>query len=104
MGHHGAILLPLYVVIDVSAAMVDEGRLDAAGVIVPAVADALARNPALADRVRVGMIDFASSATVRLPLCDLRRQQLAAPELVARDGISYTSAFTVLRQTIDTDI
>ena len=60
MEHHAAILLPLYLVIDVSAAMVDDGRLDAAAVIVPAVTDALARNPALSDRVRVGLIDFAT--------------------------------------------
>jgi hypothetical protein len=84
--------------------MVDEGRLDAAGIFVPAVTDALARNPALSDRVRVGLIDFAGSATVRLPLSDLREGRLTPPELTAREGVSYTAAFTTLQQTIEYDV
>ena len=104
MGQNGAILLPLYLLIDVSEAMAGEGMLDAANAIVPAVADTLARNPALADEVRFGLIDFAGTARVRLPLCDVRQRTLDPPTLVVRAGMSYVAAFTLLRREIETDV
>jgi len=109
MGQNGAIVLPSYLVIDVSQAMAHEGMLDAANAIVPAVADTLARNPALADKVRFGLIDFAGTACVRLPLCNVRQPTVDPPTLVvrdeiSRDGISYVAAFTVLQREIETDV
>jgi uncharacterized protein YegL len=104
MGRNGAILLPLYLVIDVSEAMAGEGVLDAANAIVPAVADTLARHPALADKVRFGLIDFAGTACVRLPLCNVRQHALDPPALVVRAGMSYAAAFALLRREIETDV
>jgi uncharacterized protein YegL len=53
MDQSGLRVLPIYLVIDVSASMANGADLDAAGAIVPAVADALARNPALAGCIRL---------------------------------------------------
>lgn len=104
MGQNGAIVLPSYLVIDVSKAMAHEGMLDAANAIVPAVADTLARNPGLADKVRFGMIDFAGTACVQLPLCNVQQHTVDPPTLVVRDGTSYVAAFTVLQREIETDV
>jgi uncharacterized protein YegL len=104
MGQSGAILLPLYLVIDVSEAMAGEGVLDAANAIVPAVADTIARNPTLADKVRFGLIDFAGTARVRLPLCNVRQHALDPPTLAVRAGMSYAAAFDLLRREIETDV
>jgi uncharacterized protein YegL len=61
----GAKLLPFYVVTDVSYSM--SGRkLDAANQILPRVVDALAQNPILSDKVRIGLVDFSDDAKVQL--------------------------------------
>src|SRR5262245_66224432 len=62
------ILLPFYLVVDVSYSMLGP-KLDAANRVVPEVADALAKNPILEDKIRFGLIDFSDDARVVLPLC-----------------------------------
>ncbi|MET7423458.1 VWA domain-containing protein [Dactylosporangium sp. NPDC005555] len=105
MDHTGAKLLPFYLVIDVSWSMTQDHKLDAANRIVPALVDALARNPVLSDRVRFGLIDFADEARVRLPLCDLLAPGLQLPVLAAHGGgTSFAGAFTVLRREIEADV
>lgn len=96
------ILLPFYLVIDVSWSMKGE-KLDVAREILPAVADALAKNPILNDKVRLGLIDFADDAELRLPLCDVSRQS-TLPSLDLRGGTNYGAAFRMLRQQLATDV
>lgn len=96
------ILLPFYLVIDVSFSM-SGTKLDTANTILPEVCDALAKNPILNDKVRFGMIDFSDDARVVLPLCDVSTvTQL--PELVVRGGTSYGVAFKFLRRQLESDI
>jgi len=104
MVRSGGRLLPFYLLIDVSASMASDGKLDAAEAIMPAIVEALARNPALQDKVRFGLVDFAGTASVRLPLCDVVRDGVGRPALTARDGTRYAAAFTVLRQQIEADV
>ncbi len=96
------ILLPFYLVIDVSWSMKGE-KLDVAREILPAVADALAKNPILNDKVRLGLIDFADEAELRLPLCDVSRQT-SLPNLELRGGTDYGAAFRMLRQQLASDV
>jgi uncharacterized protein YegL len=104
MDQNGARLLPFYLVVDVSASMGFDGKLEAANAILPAIVDALARNPILSDKVRFGLIDFADTATVRLPLCDLLEPSLALPVLQTRGGTNYTAAFTVVQCEIEANV
>lgn len=92
-------LLPFYLVIDVSFSM-DGENLKAANDIMPALADALAQNPILSDKVRFGLIDFSDDARVQLPLCDLLDPGLQLPGLTVRGATSYAAAFRLLRQEI----
>lgn len=99
----GAKLLPFYLVIDVSYSM-EGDKLDSANQIMPAIVDALAKNPILSDKVRFGLIDFSDDAQVRLPLCDLLEPNLILPSLSLRGGTSYTAAFTTLRKEIEANV
>ncbi|MET8548920.1 vWA domain-containing protein [Micromonospora zamorensis] len=97
------IILPFYLVVDVSWSMQQSGKLDAARNILPGVADALAKNPILNDKVRFSLIDFSDDATVLVPLCDLS-QQNTLPSLELRGGTSYGAAFRLLRQQLESDV
>ncbi|MFG2047375.1 VWA domain-containing protein [Micromonospora sp. NPDC048935] len=96
------ILLPFYLVVDVSWSMKGD-KLDAAREILPAVANTLAKNPILNDKVRFSLIDFADEAQVLVPLCDLS-QQGTLPSLELRGGTSYAEAFRTLREQIFRDV
>lgn len=99
----GPKILPFYLVVDVSVSMLDNGKMDRANEIVPGVADALAKNPIVSDKVRFGVIDFSDDARVVLPLCDLLQQD-TLPGLSVRGGTSYAAAFRTLRQQIEADV
>ena len=103
MEQTGAKLLPFYLVIDVSYSM-DGAKLESANRIMPAIVDALAENPILADKVRFGLIDFADDAQVRLPLCDLLDPNLSLPGLTPRGNTNYSAAFTTLRKEIEANV
>jgi len=96
------ILLPFYLVIDVSVSMTGP-KLDQANRILPEIRDALAVNPILNDKVCFGVIDFSDEAQVVLPLCDLSRQT-TLPGLVSRGGTSYGAAFRLMRKQIEQDV
>ncbi|MEV6829502.1 VWA domain-containing protein [Amycolatopsis sp. NPDC051102] len=99
----GTKLLPFYIVIDASYSM--SGRkIDSANRIIRQVQDALATDPILADKVRIGLLDFADDAQVQLPLCDILEPSLAMPVLKPRGGTSYVAAFRLLRSTIAANI
>jgi uncharacterized protein YegL len=96
------ILLPFYLVVDVSFSMYGD-RLKQASLILPEVADSLARNPILNDKIRFGVIDFSDDARVVLPLCDVSTQD-TLPGLSERSGTSYGAAFRMLRLQIEADV
>lgn len=103
MENIGAKLLPFYVVTDVSYSM--SGRkIAAANQILPKVVDALAQNPILSDKVRIGLIDFSDDARVQLPLCDVLEPTLTIPALKVRGSTSYAAAFRLLRTEIAANI
>ncbi|WP_035305090.1 vWA domain-containing protein [Actinokineospora inagensis] len=96
-------LLPFYVVIDVSYSM-SGVKLDTANQIMPAVLDAVAKAPILADKVRFSVIDFSDDARVRLPLCDILDDGVQLPSLTLRGGTSFVSAFRLLRTEIESNV
>ena len=78
-------------------------RLDAANSIVPLLIDAIDKDPALGDKVRFCLIDFAKDAQVQVPLCDIRSIS-SFPTLESRDSTtSYAAAFRKLRELIEVD-
>src|SRR3954471_8861126 len=103
-GHADVKLLPFYVATDVSLSMSSKGRIDSANNILPKIVDALAENPILSDKVRIGLIDFSDDARVQLPLCDVLEPSLTLPHLSVRGGTSYAAAFRLLRAEIAANI
>lgn len=99
----GAKLLPFYLVVDVSYSMSGK-KIASANQILGRVRDALAENPILSDKVRIGLIDFSNDAQVQLPLCDLLDPSLTLPVLSVRGGTSYVAAFDRLRAEIAANI
>lgn len=99
----GGKLLPFYLVIDVSHSM-SGGKIASANRILTEVRDALAENPILSDKVRIGLIDFSDDARVQLPLCDLLDPNLTLPVLGTRGGTSFVAAFDRLRLEIAANV
>lgn len=99
----GAKLLPFYVVVDVSYSMSGK-KIASANRILPEIVDAIAENPILSDKVRIGLVDFSDDAKVALPLCDVLEPSLTLPTLKVRGGTSYVAAFTLLRSEIAANI
>lgn len=110
------LVLPFYVLVDVSYSMtmvpksVDgigggEAPIVAGNRIVRAVKEALDEAPILADKVRFSLLDFSDDAQVVIPMCDLMQVQPAdIPDLQARGGTSFVSAFDLLRRQIGIDV
>jgi uncharacterized protein YegL len=100
-GREQGVLLPFYLVADVSYSM-DGEKLARVNEILTDLVDALAKNPILSDKVRFGMIDFADDARVVLTLCDLAEQD-RLPMLTCRGGTSFAAAFDMVRKQIESD-
>jgi uncharacterized protein YegL len=103
METNGAKLLPFYVVVDVSYSMSGK-KIKSANDIMPTIVDALAQNPILSDKVRIGLIDFSDDARVQLPLCDVLEPSLTLPTLKVRGSTSYVAAFRLLRAELAANI
>lgn len=104
------LILPFYLVADVSYSMTQqsspdaESALAAANKMAMAVKDALDEAPLLKDKVRFSLIDFSDDARIQIPLCDLSDLGVdQLPTLVARGGTSFAAAFALLRSTIEAD-
>jgi uncharacterized protein YegL len=96
-------LIPFYLLIDVSWSMYGE-KINAANQILPELVDALAQNPIISDKVRFGLLDFAGTSRVVIPLSDLLDVG-TIPELQCRtDGTNYSAALDQLRETITEDV
>lgn len=103
MNQGRGVLLPFYLVVDVSYSM-SGSKLESANKSMSSVRDALAQDPILADKVRFGVIDFSSDARVQLPLCDLLDEKLTLPTLSIRGATSYAAAFRLLRSEIAANV
>jgi von Willebrand factor type A domain len=96
-------LLPFYLLIDVSWSMYGE-KIKAANQILPELVDALVQNPIVSDKVRFGLLDFAGTSRVVVPLSDLLDVD-TIPVLECRtDGTNYSAALDQLHATITEDV
>jgi uncharacterized protein YegL len=96
-------VLPFYVVV----ALPDPAPpavVAAVNAVLPELRDALACHPALADLVRIGLIDFADDARTLLPVADLLGSDVGLPVVEPRAGVSCTAALHALHAEIDADI
>jgi uncharacterized protein YegL len=103
MEHQGAKLLPFYIVADVSYSMAGDAMKSVNGIL-PELVDAIAQQPILSDKVRIGLMDFSDDARVQLPLCDVLDPSLTLPTLVERGGTSFAAAFRLLRSEIGANV
>lgn len=95
-------VLPFYLVCDESYSM-QGPPLDAINQQLPLIYQEIASNPVVADRARLGIIGFSTTAEVLLPLADLN-DVLSIPQLSPRGATNYGAAFSLLKQTIEQDI
>ncbi|MGW4210927.1 vWA domain-containing protein [Lentzea sp. NPDC004789] len=102
-GHAECRILPIYLVCDLSASMAAGDRAAAMRDSVTALRDAIWANPVVSDAARVGVIGFAGSAWVVLPLCDIAAVD-EIPALTPAGLTSYSSAFRLLAKTIEADV
>ncbi len=97
----GTPVLPLYLVVDESGAMLDKEQQLRAGIneLLHALHDAPADPP----EIPLGVLGFADSAHVLQPLTDCRRIEVA-PSLVLGGTCSYRAAFEQVRDAITQDV
>jgi uncharacterized protein YegL len=95
-------VLPFYLVCDESYSM-QGPPLDAINQELPELYRAIATEPAVADRARLGIIAFSSTAEVLLPLADLNDVH-SVPQLTPRGATNYGAAFSLLKSTIEQDV
>lgn len=109
------LVLPFYVVVDVSYSMTmipknldgtsAMSALASGNEIVKKVKIALEGAPILADKVRFSLIDFSDDAQVLIPMNDLLKiPPSSIPDLAARGGTSFAAAFSLLRRQIPIDV
>jgi uncharacterized protein YegL len=96
-------ILPIYLVVDVSYSMSEDGKMSSANGIVDELRNALAEHPVIADKVRFSVIDFSDDSQVVLPLCDLSMQS-GNYTFSPRGGTSFVAAFRQLRGQIEQDV
>ncbi|MER5620224.1 VWA domain-containing protein [Streptosporangium sp. NPDC002544] len=95
-------VLPFYLVCDESYSM-QGAPLDAINRELPEIYREIASNPVVADKIRLGVIGFSTTANVLLPLADLNELQ-SIPQLSPQGVTNYGAAFSRLRTTIEQDI
>jgi len=98
----GRQVLPFYIVCDESMSM-EGAKLDAVNSSLPHLHQAVASDPIVNDKVRVGVISFSDTAEVLVPLTQLAQLQ-QMPGLVSKGGTSYTAAFAKVKSCIQTDV
>ena len=98
----GRQVLPFYIICDESMSM-EGAKLDAVNSSLPHLHKAVASDPIVNDKVRVGVISFSDTAEVLVPLTQLA-QLKQMPGLVSKGGTSYTAAFTKVKSCIQTDV
>src|SRR5262245_49622219 len=94
-------LLPVYVVVDVSGSMGPHvGELNTG---LRSLHEALLGEPMTAAKVRLTILAFSSTATIRLHLADLRGEA-GMPQLASGGVTNYAAAFEALLRQIPTDV
>lgn len=97
-----AMLLPIYLVCDLSSSMREGGRVAALDDALTSLRDTIWANPVVSDYARIGVVGFSGDASVLLPLCDLATAD-ELPTLTPHGLTSYAAAFRLLRKTLRED-
>lgn len=96
----GQIVMPFYLVCDVSASM--SGDMPTLNAGIRKLRRAIVGQPQVDDVAQIGIIEFSSTAQVVLPLGRMSEEQM--PTLQAQATTNYGAAFLLLAQTIQQDI
>lgn len=100
VSQEGDVTMPFYIVVDKSRSMeeLEKALNDALRAFQQLIID----HPEVSDVVQVCIIVFDSTASVLVPMGELETADLR--DIVASGGTNYSSAITLLRSTIDSDL
>ncbi|MGH3192294.1 MAG: VWA domain-containing protein [Streptosporangiaceae bacterium] len=98
---HGQVVMPIYLVCDVSGSM-GGGQIDGLNHAVAVLVTRVSANPLLADLIRFCLITFSDHATELLPLTDVTAIE-DLPAMSAQGSTCYGTAFGLLREVIERD-
>jgi uncharacterized protein YegL len=96
----GQVVMPFYLICDVSASMTRD--IPALNEGIRKLRRAIVAQPQVDDVAQVGIITFSSSAQVVLPLAQMSEEQM--PTLRSQGSTNYGAAFQLLAQTIRQDV
>jgi uncharacterized protein YegL len=95
----GQLVMPFYIVCDVSYSMSgDIGQLNG---LLGDLRSAILAEPAVDDVARISVIAFSDTAEIEVPLMQVSKVQV--PHLAVRSGTNYGAAFHRLAETIESD-
>lgn len=94
--------IPIYIVVDTSWSMTQDGRIEAANSMVPKVVSTCLDKPMVDQAARFSVIEFSNDAKVVVNL--MKGSDMPTDlTLEASGGTSYTNAFQLLRKQIEYD-
>lgn len=99
----GNAILPFYILCDESGSMDANGGINAVNSGMQELHAAIAGDPLVSDKCRIGLITFSDIAEELLPLSNLSDVQ-AMPGCTAKGLTNYGEAFNLLRVVISRDI
>ena len=99
----GNAVLPFYILCDESGSMDANGGIDAINSGLPELHAAIAGDPLVSDKCRIGLLTFSDIAEELLPLSNLSDVG-AMPGCAAKGLTNYGEAFNLLRVVISRDI
>jgi uncharacterized protein YegL len=99
----GNAVLPFYILCDESGSMDANGGIDAINSGLPELHAAIAGDPLVSDKARIGLLTFSDMAEELLPLSNLSDVQ-AMPGCQAKGMTNYGEAFNLLRVVIQRDV
>jgi uncharacterized protein YegL len=93
--------IPIYMVVDTSWSMSEDGKIDAVNAMVPTVVSTCIDKPMVDQAARFSVIAFNNDASVVVPLTT--GSKMPATNMEADGGTSYTNAFRMLRKQLEGD-
>jgi uncharacterized protein YegL len=99
----GNAVLPFYILCDESGSMDANGGINAINSGLPELHAAIAGDPLVSDKCRIGLLTFSDMAEELLPLSNLSDVQ-AMPGCQAKGMTNYGEAFNLLRVVIQRDV